>query len=825
MLVDFWKFFANDTTGKKYLSGEIVDEQGNTVFHHFAKSKCVAVFQETLPSDQEELAGVLENQNAQKNTLLHVAAVSGCLREVFRIITERTQNTPGLAVARFRDALKKENPDNQTFIAVAVNAGMKGDHIREILESLQDHSTGYFKIICEDLWRSRDAAGNTLLHMAVKNSNCAMISYLADKPIDEGKNSAGFNPLHSAVRDNNIRAFQHILDTFGHRLRINDPTGDEETVLHIAAKQGNVDMIEKIVKLGGDLSYQDNDGHTPLHDCLQQVYLEGGFSSPEACNKFKDVWEKVVDVAVIWWCGPSVLDVPLPDKGSERYQKYKRSALYCLRSLLRNIKGHSVLQYAARRGLSDCVTIMLTTEDVFVRSKLSEKKIVHEKCCACSKCCCSCCGLIRRSCCCVTNTNKHENEYEIEMTNLSPEYEFDFIESEDYKESQTMRDKVLRYKGKKTTFVEILATVKPALKASEVLQCVPMFRIAKWQWRIYQWVGTLWLFTHCFIMVWASLNKTEYVQRNPTELGENMENEQSSANTTNGTALSGQSVESFVWGSFDIFVPIYATFLFIALTFVPFVYMVYKWHTWCSRWCTWYSRQTSPEIPYGEPSYKQYDEYTEDRGVILSLISSLIQNLLEKMTMMLSTLFFIFSWYQFALQSQKGSSEYAWVKGVFLFLGWLIVLIPARTFRPIYTFLSTLKSIVVKDMLPFVLFYLTITIAFSCAVQLQLQMLSVESEDGFGFDVLFHDVHKVFQELVVVTTGMETELKNIQDITDRFHKDALSSTFIRLLLIAYAVLSVIILLNMLIAMMGTTLSMVISKEGTGWRQHQVRNIS
>ena len=191
--------------------------------------------------------------------------------------------------------------------------------------------------------------------------------------------------------------------------------------------------------------------------------------------------------------------------------------------------------------------------------------------------------------------------------------------------------------------------------------------------------------------------------------------------------------------------------------------------------------------------------------------------------MVLSTLFFIFSWYQFALQSQKNSSEYAWVKGVFLFLGWLIVLIPARTFRPIYAFLSTLKSIVIKDMLPFVLFYLTITIAFSCAVQLQLQMLPMEGEAGFGFDVLFHDVGKVFQELVVITTGMETELKNMQDVTDRFQRNALNCTFIRLLLIAYAVLSGIILLNMLIAMMGSTLSMVVSKEGTGWRQHQVRS--
>ena len=40
------------------------------------------------------------------------------------------------------------------------------------------------------------------------------------------------------------------------------------------------------------------DGHTPLHDCLQQVFFEGGADDAEKCHKFFTVWDTVVEKAV-----------------------------------------------------------------------------------------------------------------------------------------------------------------------------------------------------------------------------------------------------------------------------------------------------------------------------------------------------------------------------------------------------------------------------------------------------------------------------------------------------------------------------------------------
>ena len=108
----------------------------------------------------------------------------------------------------------------------------------------------------------------------------------------------------------------------------------------------------------------DIDGHTPLHDCLQQVYYEEGSEEKEKCQKFIRVWNAVVEEAVTWWCLKQ--RHPKPVKGSVDYYRIQRAAVYCLRSRIYNEDGLSVLQYGANMGLVPCVQAMLVTKDVFV---------------------------------------------------------------------------------------------------------------------------------------------------------------------------------------------------------------------------------------------------------------------------------------------------------------------------------------------------------------------------------------------------------------------------------------------------------------------------
>ena len=125
------------------------------------------------------------------------------------------------------------------------------------------------------IYKTCDTGGNTLLHLAAKRAKYNMISYLADKPIDErAKNNAGFSPLHIAVLDNNYELFEHIFGAFKHRFSINEPTEENETVLHIAAKQGTFFFwLFGIVKLG----FIDN---TCLKRLIRILHLNLGIFQP-----------------------------------------------------------------------------------------------------------------------------------------------------------------------------------------------------------------------------------------------------------------------------------------------------------------------------------------------------------------------------------------------------------------------------------------------------------------------------------------------------------------------------------------------------------------
>ena len=771
--------------GKEYQSGEQRDFDHNTFYHYLARSKyassCTRIISTLICKDN--LASILELQNKRGNTLLHTAAFFGNLVSIFKVIKEKMG---GIADQPIRSAFKIENNDRQTFLAVAVKSTSEEcvGYIQEIMDTLMNLSPRGYDM--NFIYKTYDTAGNTLLHLAAKRAKFNMISYLADKPIDErAKNDAGYNPLHIAVLDNNYELFEHIFGAFKHRFSINEPTEEKETVLHIAAKQGNVKMLEKFVELGGDLAGQDNDGHTPLHDCVQRVHLEGGSTYRERCEKFKTVWNKIIEVAVTWWCGPSFLDIPIPDEDSQIYQDFKRDAAYYLRSIVRNKKGYSVLQYAAYLGLTACVETMLTQEEVFVR-----KRYARENAC----------------------------EFEIEITNLLPEYlsNIDYM-YEGYGCLKDQIEKKHKYKGLKTTLIETLAEVKPPLKASEILQCVPMSRLTKWQWYIYQFFSIVWLVVHCTVMGLCSRAAQTEIRHYPLRAGletgnSSLRNDSSGADSEHKLVMYGrESITS------DILILIYALMIFVLMTILPI-----------SRLIKLLKKKKSCRKD-DRPSYKIYHEYVVDKGAILSGFTYLLAFIVEQMSAILPLCFAIFAcwlFYEIETKEDVTMKSYAWKKGNFLLFGWLLVLIPARTYSPIYNFLSTLKFIIIKDMLPFVLFHIVITVAFSCAIQLQFQLLTADTisqaEDARGFHGFFTKSGTVLYELIILTTGMDTDLKHVQNVADLFHEDRQNSMYVEALLIMYGIISVIILLNMLIAMMGTTLSTVVEQHGTGWRQYQVR---
>ena len=244
-------------------------------------------------------------------------------------------------------------------------------------------------------------------------------------------------------------------------MNITFPNG--ESVVHIAAQKGDTKALEDFVKHGGDLAQQDKEGNTPLHDCLEQVYFEGGAEDETKCEKFFNIWDVVVEMAATWWRKSHELEA-----GGEPEVQCK--AVYFLRSCVENNKELSVLQFAADRGLVSCVQRMLATKKVFVRRDKDDQE--------------------------------DEMSYVIDVTNLCPEYSC--TPRGMYTEEQ------LRRQGHRAvvTLLETLSEMASASKAGEILEATPMGVLTALEWRVHLVMSLVWYGFHMALMIYITAEVT-----------------------------------------------------------------------------------------------------------------------------------------------------------------------------------------------------------------------------------------------------------------------------------------------------------------------------
>jgi ankyrin repeat protein len=112
---------------------------------------------------------------------------------------------------------------------------------------------------------SRNADGNTAVHLAVENEDTSLLKLLVEKEADLNiKNTKGMTPLHQAIQmmdfDGNLLSM--LLDK-GADPNIADNDGN--TVLHLSLKAGigNISVLTLIDK-GADINMKNNEGKTPL---------------------------------------------------------------------------------------------------------------------------------------------------------------------------------------------------------------------------------------------------------------------------------------------------------------------------------------------------------------------------------------------------------------------------------------------------------------------------------------------------------------------------------------------------------------------------------
>ena len=443
----------------------------------------------------------VDMQDEHGNTFLHTFAQKHNLKDLFRAIDRK--RTSSEENADIMECFKKQNKNGYTFLAVAVN-NVENENIDkpnedDITESLKLMSDMYGLDVVSDLCKQTDKGDNSLVHLAVWKTMMKLMAFVLPKTdkAHEIENKDGYNPLHLAIQRKNVKFVRHISKQ--ESFDVNKPMKNGETALHIAAQFGYCEVLGELIEHGGDLSVRDEeDGHTPLHDCLQQVYFEG-HCTEEKCEKFIKVWNMVVEKSVTWWCLQQGLTKPA--KGSHDYLELQCKAVYYLRSCIKNTNGLSVLQFAADRGLVRCVQTMLSTKDVFVKPSTIQKA---------------------------------RSSYEIDITNLCPEYfvqknvlyrkqELERLESEEERPA-TLEKEEQEEKGKSRgnrcqsqaednsqdiiSFLEALNQVKPPTKAGEILESIRMMTLTRAEWRISKRAHILWGILHFLLMLFSTIFTT-----------------------------------------------------------------------------------------------------------------------------------------------------------------------------------------------------------------------------------------------------------------------------------------------------------------------------
>ena len=209
-------------------------------------------------------------------------------------------------------------------------------------------------------------------------------------------------------------------------------------------------------------------------------------------------------------------------------------------------------------------------------------------------------------------------------------------------------------------------------------------------------------------------------------------------------------------------------------------------------------------------SIKKYEKEQDDK--VISFIS-------DHTALGLESLFTLFA---LTLLVSKMIGDYVCINGFFLLFGWLMLLIPMTSFERIYKLISVLQYIISNDMFPWILMYIPLSVGFAMAIKLQFDQLpsSPPCVDGqpeiTGF--LHHARHAIY-ELIIMTAGLDTDIKGVRSLECLFESKDESVFLISFLVTTYALISDVVLLNMLIAIMSNTVT--VAQQDKGWRQYQV----
>jgi ankyrin repeat protein len=210
----------------------------------------------------------LEVENKDGNTLLHLASLGGHVK----VVNIMLEHIPELS-------LMSKNKDGNSIFHLAT----KGGHVEVVMVFLEN-------VHGKKLLNMRNNDWNRPLHLAIEEGHVNVVNTLLEIAGNElglnEKNRDGNTPLHLATEGGHHSVVTKLLELVtteksigldskatnnvhkdANKLNLNATNEEENTPLHLAAKEGHVKIVDAMLQFAGELTINANNirGNTPLH--------------------------------------------------------------------------------------------------------------------------------------------------------------------------------------------------------------------------------------------------------------------------------------------------------------------------------------------------------------------------------------------------------------------------------------------------------------------------------------------------------------------------------------------------------------------------------
>ena len=380
---------------------QMTDDNGRSVLHSVSEDGNLELFQYLIEKGSDVYTRKRDGMNC-----LDIAAANGCLRLCKILLETYKLDLPmiddnGCSVLQFA-----ARAGNLELVQYLIEKGsdvyrQKRDGMNCLHIAAEDGHLRLCKVLLEiynvDLQMSDDDAWS-VLHFAAKAGNIELFQYLIDKGSDVYRQKGdGMNCLHIAALNGHLRLCKVLLEFYNVDLQMIDDNG--WSVLHSAAKAGNIELFQYLIDKGSDVYRQNGDGMNCLHIAAVNGHLR-------LCKMLLETYK--LDLQMTDDNGRSVLHSVSEDgnlelfqylieKGSDVYRR-KRDGMNCLdiaaangclrlcKMLLETYKldllmiddnGCSVLHFAARAGNLELVQYLIEKGSDVYRQKRDGMNCLH----------------------------------------------------------------------------------------------------------------------------------------------------------------------------------------------------------------------------------------------------------------------------------------------------------------------------------------------------------------------------------------------------------------------------------------------------------------